>query len=173
MPSGAWGGAGEAMASQIPIFGIAKGIFGKRLAKKTARHEKARMRAAVDSADRSLAQFEQDAEVDKQQLQMSGANRGFASSSDPMDVANQQAKLQTATQGRQRSGLQQSRDLAHQGYSLYKHQKRHAKRMGPLAFWEALTTRVGGTVAKGVTGGLDPSAAGGGGQDGGFGAFDG
>lgn len=155
MPGNFWGGAGEAIASPIPAFGIAKAVFGRKNARRQKSFEKARMKAAVAGAERDVAEFEQNAPIQQAQLAQSLASRGLGTSS----IQEQDTRNLTATQGRQRAAVNENLDLTRRGYSLWRKQQKHAKRMGPLAFWEALTMRVGKPIADKVVGDL-PGATG-------------
>lgn len=151
----AWDAAGGAISSKLPMFGIAKAVFGRRLAKQQRRYEHARAKAAVAGAEREEAEFEQNAPIQQQGLQQSLASRGLGTSS----IAEQDTANLKATQGRQREAVQENLRLARQGYSLYRKMRRHQKRMGPLAFFEGLVSKavdvIGG--ASGIPG--MPSAA--------------
>ena len=151
-----WEGAGDALASQIPLTGALKAIFGRKIAKKRRSYEHARAKAAVAGAEREEAEFEQNAPIQQQALQQSLASRGVGTSS----ISEQDTKNLTATQARQREAVQENTRLTREGYSLYRKKRRHAKRMGPLAFWEGLAMKVGGAAAQAATGGLNPNSTG-------------
>lgn len=158
--SSAWDIGAQAISSPNPMVGLLKGIFGQRAAKAKAKYEKAQIMHGVHDAERGQQEFEQNAPIQEQGMQQSLASRGVGTSS----IAEQDTKNLLATQARQRAAHAENVNVAHMGLSAYNKQRKYARRMGPLAFWEAASNAVAGAVGS-MTGmpGLSGMGKGGGG----------
>lgn len=150
MPSGAWGDIGQGLQSKAPGPALLQSFFGRRIAKRGRRYEKARMKAVLNEAERDVGEFEQNAPIQEQHLQQSLASRGLGTSS----ISEQDTRNLLSTQARQRASVHERYELARQGYSLWRKQAKYQKRMGPLKFLEGLMILGGRVVSAAASGGM-------------------
>lgn len=141
------GGAAVGTAGSTGFFSGLHGMFmGGKYKRKLKKYQKEMGRARIAQAERSKAQYEDDAAYREQILQQSHYARGLGKSS----IANEDNERFRRAKQRALENLQQDIDLARRGYQVLKAQQRFQASNQYIQLFDQLVGIAGGAVAAAV-----------------------